>query len=82
MTGEPPTKPARRAPSAFRQTDVSRAIAAAQARGLAIARVEVDPRSAKIVLVVKGDDDTEIKVNPFDDAPLPDEPARRTRKPR
>jgi hypothetical protein len=78
--GEPPAKPARRAPSTFKQTDVSRAIAAAQARGLAISRVEIDPRSAKIVLVVKGDDDTETRTNPFDDAPLPDEPARRTRK--
>jgi hypothetical protein len=82
MTGEPPHKPARkRAPSAFRQTDVSRAIAAAQARGLAIQRVEVDPRTARITLVIKdGDDSTEISVNPFDDAPLPDEPVRRTRK--
>jgi hypothetical protein len=81
--GEPPTKPARRAPSTFKQTDVSRAIAAAQARGLAIQRVEVDPRSARITLVIKDGADTETTtVNPFDDAPLPDEPARRTRKPR
>jgi len=40
----------------------------------------VDPKTSKIVLVVKGDDtDTKIEVNPFDEAPLP-EPARQKRK--
>jgi len=40
----------------------------------------VDPKTSKIVLVVKGDDtDTKIEVNPFDDAPLP-EPERQKRK--
>jgi hypothetical protein len=40
----------------------------------------VDPKTAKIVVVVKGDNaDTEIEVNPFDDAPLP-EPVRQKRK--
>jgi hypothetical protein len=78
--GEPPHKPARRrAPSNFRQQDVARAIAAAQGRGLDIVRVEVDPKTAKIVLVVKDDDDTETKVNPFDNAPVHD-PAARKRK--
>jgi hypothetical protein len=75
-----PPKPVRRTPATFKQSDVSRAIGAAQARGLVLSRVEIDPRTAKIVLVVKGDDDTETTVNPFDHAPLPDEPARRTRK--
>ena len=81
--GEPPHKPARkRAPSAFRQSDVSRAVAAAQARGLVLSRVEVDPRTAKITLVIKDGGDTETTTtNPFDTAPLPEEPkARRTRK--
>jgi len=78
--GEPPTRPARcRAPSNFRQQDVARTIAAAQGRGLNIMRVEVDPKTAKIVLVVKNDDDTETKVNPFDNAPVHD-PALRRRK--
>jgi hypothetical protein len=79
---EPPIKPARRrAPSTFRQTDVARTIAAAQGRGLDIVRVEVEPKTAKITLVVRGDDNTESKsdVNPFDDAPVP-EPTRRGRK--
>ena len=69
-----------RAPSNFRQQDVARAIKAAKGSGLDIARVEVDPKTSKIVLVVKGDDtDTKIEVNPFDDAPLP-EPERQKRK--
>jgi hypothetical protein len=77
---EPPDKPARRrAPSNFRQQDVARTIAAAQGRGLDIMRVEVDPKTAKITLIVKNDDNTESKINPFDNAPVP-EPTRRGRK--
>jgi ribosomal protein S1 len=79
---EPPRKPARRrAPSNFRQQDVARAIKAAKGSGLDIVRVEVDPKTAKITLVVKNDDNTESKsdVNPFDSAPVP-EPTRQTRK--
>ena len=69
-----------RAPSNFRQQDVARAIKAARGSGLDIARVEVDPKTSKIVLVVKDDDtDTKIEVNPFDEAPLP-EPVRQKRK--
>ena len=56
---EPPNKPARRrAPSNFRQQDVARAIKAAKGSGLDIVRVEVDPKTAKITLVVKNDDNT------------------------
>jgi hypothetical protein len=77
--GETPHKPARhRAPSNFRQMDVARAIKAAKGSGLDIARVEVDPKTSKIVLVMKDDTTTEVETNPFDAAPLP-EPAR-TRK--
>jgi len=58
----------------------ARAVRAVKGSGLDIARVEVDPKTSKIVLVVKGDDtDTKIEVNPFDDAPLP-EPERQKRK--
>jgi hypothetical protein len=72
---EPPNKPARRRPSNFRQGDVSRAIAAVQRRGLDIARVEVDPNTAKIVVTVKSNG-TETNVNPFDTAPVPETPTR------
>jgi hypothetical protein len=75
-----PDKPARRrAPSNFRQQDVARAIKAAKGSGLDIVRVEVDPKTAKITLVVKNDDNTESKINPFDSAPVP-EPTRGRRK--
>jgi hypothetical protein len=73
-------KPARRH-AHFRQRDVSRAIKAARASGLDIARVEVDPKTARIVLVVKNDDASESKINPFDTAPVKD-PIARTRKTR
>ena len=58
-----------RAPSNFRQQDVARAIKAAKKSGLDIVRVEVDPKTARITLVVKNDDETEMKINPFDSAP-------------
>jgi hypothetical protein len=79
---EPPIKSARRrAPSNFRQQDVARAIRAAKGSGLDIVRVEVDPKTAKISLIVRNDDNTESTVNPFDDAPVHD-PAARRRKTR
>ena len=61
-----------RAPSNFRQTDVARAIKAAKGSGLDIAKVEVDPRTAKITLVMKDDTTAEVETNPFDAAPLPE----------
>ena len=76
---EPPKPVRQRRPSNFRQQDVARAIKAAKGSGLDIVRVEVDPKTAKIVLVVKNDDDSETKVNPFDNAPVHD-PALRRRK--
>jgi len=80
--GEPPNEPARRrAPSNFRQRDVARAIKAAKASGLDITRVDVDPRTAKICLIIRNDDASETKVNPFDSAPVTD-PVARTRKTR
>ena len=68
-----------RAPSNFRQQDVARAIKAAKGSGLAIARVEVDPKPSKITLVMKDCTETETDPNPFDDAPVQD-PALRRRK--
>jgi len=61
-----------RAPSSFKQQDVARAIKAAKGSGLAIARVEVDPKTAKITLVMKDNTTAEVETNPFDAAPLPE----------
>jgi hypothetical protein len=69
-----------RRPSNFRQQDVARAVAACQSCGLDIGRVEVDPRTSKISVVMKdGTPATETDVNPYDTAPVVD-PALRTRK--
>ena len=68
-----------RAPSSFKQQDVARAVRAVKGSGLAIARVEVDPKTARITLVMKDCIETEPDPNPFDDAPVQD-PALRRRK--
>jgi hypothetical protein len=60
-----------RAPSNFRQQDVARAIKAAKGSGLDIVKVEIDPKTSKITLVVKKDKDDDIEtplVNPWDTA--------------
>lgn len=41
-----------RGPNHFRQADVARAIAAAKSAGLPIARIEIDPLTGKIVVIV------------------------------
>jgi hypothetical protein len=59
-----------RRPSNFRQQDVTRAINAAIASGLSIARVEVDAKTAKITVII-GDAKEEAKSNnPWDDATM------------
>jgi hypothetical protein len=68
-----------RAPSNFRQQDVTRAINAAKRAGLEVVRVEVDPKTAKISLIVKGDNETERKINPFDNLPVPETKGRKRR---
>jgi hypothetical protein len=45
-----------RAPSNFRQQDVTRAINAAKRAGLDIARVEVDGKTARIIVIIAGPD--------------------------
>ena len=66
-----------RAPSNFRQQDVARAIKAAKGSGLDIAKVEVDPKTAKITLVMKDCTVMETTSNPFDEAPVNDPALRR-----
>ena len=68
-----------RVPSHFRQTDVRRAIKAAQAAGLAVARVEIDPNTAKITVVVGEPEVKKAPLNPWDNAPLPSEIKRKRR---
>jgi hypothetical protein len=59
---------------------VARAIKAAKGAGLDVARVEVDPKTAKIVVVAKDDGKPEAKANPFDNAPTNWPGAKRKKK--
>jgi hypothetical protein len=45
-----------RAPSTFRQQDVTRAIRAAAAAGVHIARVEIDKAGKIVIITANGDD--------------------------
>lgn len=52
-----------RAPSAFRQRDVARAIRAAKNVGLDVTRIEVDPKTEKITLHIKSEGDAVLEVD-------------------
>jgi hypothetical protein len=61
-----------RAPSAFRQQDVTRAINAAKRAGLDIVRVEVDARANKIALIIaQSDKNDTVRCESWADAPMP-----------
>jgi len=69
-----------RAPSKFRQSDVKRAIRAAAAGGMSIARVEIDLKG-RIILIGADEHNPEraLEDNPIRKMPLPDVPVRRRR---
>jgi hypothetical protein len=58
-----------RRPSNFRQQDVTRAINAAIASGLSIARIEVDAKTAKITVII-GEPEKESEANYWDSATM------------
>jgi hypothetical protein len=58
-----------RAPSNFRQQDVTRAINAAKRAGLEIVRVEIDARTAKILLFI-ADHENKSDANYWDSATM------------
>ena len=66
-----------RKPAMFRQKDLTRAIKAAKAGGLEIAKLEIDPVTGKMTLLIKGSEATS-SPNPFDTAPT--WPTRRTNR--
>jgi hypothetical protein len=57
-----------RGPLSFKETDLVRAIKSAVKAGLAIARLEVDPQSGKIVIIAGKATEPEETGNPWDKA--------------
>src|SRR5262249_21941379 len=73
-----------RGPNRFYQREVARSVSGVTDTGETVERVEIDPASGKITVIVGAarDDGTESKVtNPFHTAPVHD-PALKTRKKR
>ena len=71
-------------PNRFYQREVARSVRGVTDTGATVERVEIDPASGKITVIVGAarDDGTESKVtNPFHTAPVHD-PALKTRKKR
>jgi hypothetical protein len=66
-----------RRPSNFRQQDVTRAINAAIASGLSIARIEVDAKTAKITVIIGNAKEETKPNNPWDDATMVPIPKRK-----
>jgi len=67
-----------RYPANFRQQDVTKAINAAKRAGLDVVRVDIDPKTARISVIVKEDNETKA-INPFDTLPVPLSRPKRTK---
>jgi hypothetical protein len=66
-----------RRPSNFRQQDVTRAINAAKASGLSIARIEVDAKTAKITVIIGECENKQDATNIWDTATMAPIPKRK-----
>jgi hypothetical protein len=64
----------------FRETEVTRAARAAEKAGLVISRVDVDPSTGRISVVVGKPGDAAAAVNPWDEV-LTNEPDSKVRPP-
>ena len=65
LEGESSVAPMTRAPSTFRQQDVTRAIRAAIAAGVDIARIEV-AKDGRIIIVTAADSEPKAEANEWD----------------
>ena len=65
LEGESSVAPMTRAPSTFRQQDVTRAIRAAIAAGVDIARIEV-AKDGRIIIVTAADTEPKAEANEWD----------------
>ena len=74
---EPPPAKRGRKPSPVTQLDIQRAVGACKKHGLQVARVEIDQAAQRITVTMSNGEITTTATNPFDTAPLPDEPPRR-----
>jgi hypothetical protein len=56
-----------RGPATFRQQDVTRALKATVAAGIEVARVEIDARRGKIIIVTGTNTDADVDTNEWDE---------------
>lgn len=56
-----------RQPVKFKEVDIKRAVKATQKAGVSVLRVEVDPKTGKIVVIAKGQEPGETGVDTWED---------------